>query len=52
MICEFVNTSGAGISLVGPTICDIERTYPRDNLSTSWILIVRGSHTIPPLPPP
>ena len=52
MICEFVNTSGAGISFAGPTNCEIARTYPRDRRSTSSMLISRGSHMIPPLPPP
>ena len=35
IICEFVNTSGAGISLFGPTNCEIALTYPRDKRSTS-----------------
>ena len=52
MICEFVNTSGAGISLAGPTNCEIARTYPRDSRSTSSMLISRGSQMMPPLPPP
>src|SRR5699024_4260677 len=52
IICEFVTTSGAGISFVGPTIWLMARTYPLLNPSSSRNDISRGSQTIPPLPPP
>src|SRR5699024_3769862 len=52
IICEFVKTSGAGISFVGPTIWLIARTYLRLNPSNSLIDISRESQMILHFPAP
>ncbi len=52
MICPFVFTSGAGISIFSPKYLCSPLTYPLANLSNSpWDRLV-GSTDIPPLAPP
>ena len=52
IICGFVFTSGAGISLFTPIIGLIARKKRLDSLSNSREDNLDGSTEIPPLPPP
>ena len=52
IICGFVLTSGAGISLLTPIIGLIARKKRRESLSSSSSDNVDGLTEIPPLPPP
>ena len=52
MIFEFVLTSGAGMSFVGPITSFICSTKRRVTRKTSDSDILRGSQLMPPLAPP
>ena len=52
MICAFVLTSGAGMSLRGPITSWISETNLRVTRSSSPALRSRGLQSIPPLAPP
>ncbi len=52
MLCGFVITSGAGMSMFGPTSLAICRTHPLQICSSSRWLRLCGSQITPPLLPP